>query len=46
MATNSSAFQIRRARASQDGEGSAIRFGHPIVLLSVTTMALVVVDSS
>ncbi|MGH2827902.1 MAG: putative lipid II flippase FtsW [Actinomycetota bacterium] len=43
MATNSSAFEFLRARAPRDGESSEPRFGHPVVLLSVTTIALVVV---
>ncbi|MGH2751993.1 MAG: putative lipid II flippase FtsW [Actinomycetota bacterium] len=42
MATNSNAVELRRARATQD-DAAAIRFGHPVALLTITIGALLVV---
>jgi cell division protein FtsW len=41
MATNSNAFQLRRARSGDDS--TTANLGHPVVLLTVTTVALLVV---
>jgi cell division protein FtsW len=41
MATNSNAFALRRARSGDDS--TTANLGHPVVLLTVTTVALVVV---
>jgi cell division protein FtsW len=41
MATNSNAFQLHRARSGDDS--TTANLGHPVVLLTVTTVALLVV---
>jgi cell division protein FtsW len=41
MATNSNAFELRRSRSGDDS--TTANLGHPVVLLTVTTIALVVV---
>ncbi|MPZ91918.1 MAG: putative lipid II flippase FtsW, partial [Actinobacteria bacterium] len=43
MATNSSAFELRRARSKEDSGSPTARFGHPVVLLTTTISALLVV---
>jgi len=43
MATNSNAFDLRRARSTDDARSPAASFGHPVVLLTTTIVALLVV---
>ncbi len=43
MATNSSAFALRRARSEDDTDAPIARFGHPVVLLTTAISALLVV---
>ena len=43
MATNSNAFELRRARSRDESGSPTAHFGHPVVLLTTTISALLVV---
>ena len=43
MATNSSSFALRRSRSKADSSSPTASFGHPVVLLTTTIIALLVV---